>query len=147
MEKSQSCISISGLNFEQINQSFNQIFKKVTTNLDSLTLKLEKDVIPKYNALGEEIKAMFNQEFATKMNDLCTDMTGPTGVVSDRPFYNNVNTNNFGDLLHQNHTNIDPTMIDGPWAKESCEAFVRANHNSPGYGLYDSTNYITGKNS
>ncbi len=107
LEKSKNCISVSGLNFDQTIQSFNQIFTKVTTNIDFLTEKLEKDVIPKYNLLSEEIKTLFNEEFATKMSELCANMTNNSdaGTIS--------NASTIGSIQINKNSNIDGPFKPG----------------------------------
>ncbi len=70
LDSSQSCLGVAGLNTAVIKESFNNVFKNINTSLDALINVLENNVIKNYSELAEAIRKLFNNDFASKMNDL-----------------------------------------------------------------------------
>ena len=54
----------------EIDKIFNALFKELNTRLSELIVILDKDIIPNYEDLSSDIKELFNNQFASKMESL-----------------------------------------------------------------------------
>ena len=78
---SKNCIKVSGLDFAQTLTSFDQVFDKISDRLGTLTSFLQNNVITRYDALGAEIRTMFDKDFASKMASLLAGMGATLGTI------------------------------------------------------------------
>ena len=70
LESSNSCLSVSGLDYSSIINTFDSTFNELDYNFETLISVLEKNVIGTYTELAGTLKNMFGTEFASKMTDI-----------------------------------------------------------------------------
>ena len=70
IESSKTCISTSGLDFEQVNSIFAKTFADLDSSITELSDALVNKIIPSYEDLSVEIRAAFNTEFADQMSSI-----------------------------------------------------------------------------
>ncbi len=70
LTSSQQCFQVAGLDFSQIESSFNTTFNTVNTNLQGLVLLLNNDVIRNYSEVSEALKKLFNTDLAKQLESL-----------------------------------------------------------------------------
>lgn len=74
LQSSEDYLKVSGLSYEEIIASFNQLFGSLDNQLGDFTSTLTTKVIPKYQQSSEIVNQMFNSDFANQMNDILTKM-------------------------------------------------------------------------
>lgn len=70
IESSKTCISTSGLDFEQVNSAFAKTFADLDSSISELSDALINKIIPSYEDLSTEIRTAFNTEFADQMSSI-----------------------------------------------------------------------------
>ncbi len=74
LESSQDCLKVSGLSYDSVVSSFNNVFNTLNEQLSSLTDALTTKIIPKYEESSNAVASMFNNEFAEQMNSTLSVM-------------------------------------------------------------------------
>lgn len=69
LERAQNELKVSGVNYDEIQETMKKLFTNLTTQLNELTDAMTNTIIPKYEATTNVINRMFNQEFANEIND------------------------------------------------------------------------------
>lgn len=70
IESSKTCISTSGLDFEQVNSIFAKTFADLDSSITELSDALVNKIIPSYEDLSADIRVAFNSEFADQMSSI-----------------------------------------------------------------------------
>lgn len=70
LESSSSCLTVAGLDYSQIIDTFNSTFTKLDERYYALIDVLENNVIKNYDELVTVIRQMFNDTFAKQMEEL-----------------------------------------------------------------------------
>ena len=74
LETSKECLNVSGLNYDDVIKSYENLFNSLDTQLNKLTDALVNQIIPSYNESSQIITKMFNSDFAKNMQDALTMM-------------------------------------------------------------------------
>ena len=74
LNSSEECLKVSGLNYEEVLQSFSSLFNSLDTQLNSLSDVLINKVIPNYDGVSDVIKRLFNTTLADQMSQALTKM-------------------------------------------------------------------------
>lgn len=69
LEACQEELVVSGVNFEDIQTSFKNLFINLTSQINELTDAMENKILPSYEATANSLSRLFNQDFANEMND------------------------------------------------------------------------------
>ena len=64
---SENCFKVSGLNYSDVKSSFNSVFNQLDERLSALTKVLNEKIIPMYENSSNNIRSMFNNNFAEDM--------------------------------------------------------------------------------
>ena len=67
LNSSEECLKVSGLNYEEVQKSFNDVFNKLDGRLTDLSRALTDKIIPGYENASDVIRQMFNTEFAEEL--------------------------------------------------------------------------------
>lgn len=67
LSSSKECLSVSGLDYSQVENEFKTTFETLDKRVTELTNVLVTKIIPSYEDLSGEIKQMFNNDFASEM--------------------------------------------------------------------------------
>ena len=70
LKASEEELKISGLNFDNVYESFKKMFTGLHSQINELVDALNNTIIPGYEASAQSISSMFNSDFAGQMNDL-----------------------------------------------------------------------------
>ena len=70
IESSKTCISTSGLDFDQVNSIFAKTFADLDSSITELSDALVNKIIPSYEDLSADIRVAFNSEFADQMSSI-----------------------------------------------------------------------------
>ncbi len=74
LQSSEDYLKVSGLSYDEIVASFNQLFGSLDNQLGDFTSTVNNKVIPKYQASANIVSQMFNSEFADQMQDIISQM-------------------------------------------------------------------------
>ena len=74
LEACQADLKISGLNYGEVNETFRTLFVSLKGQINELANALNTTILPEYMTTAETISKMFNQDFASKMNDYLSIM-------------------------------------------------------------------------
>ncbi len=74
LNSSEECLKVSGLNYEEVLQSFNSLFNSLDAQLNSLSDVLVNKVIPGYENVSDVIKKLFNSTLADQISQAMTKM-------------------------------------------------------------------------
>lgn len=76
LNSSEDCLKVSGLNYDEVINAFNNLFNSLDGQLNNLTDVLINKVIPSYENVSEVIKKYFNADFAEQMSKAIATMNG-----------------------------------------------------------------------
>lgn len=71
---SRECFKVSGLDYDSVKSSFDNVFNSLDERLSSLSGALTNRIIPKYENSSRSISTMFNQTFADQMRSTMSIM-------------------------------------------------------------------------
>jgi len=74
LDSSKECLKVSGVDTLQTKAQFDKVYKDLDKQLSGLVSLLNDKVIPSYNELVEALKKLFNNEFASKFQELINGM-------------------------------------------------------------------------
>ena len=74
LESSKDCLTVSGLSYDEVITSFNNVFDTLDNQLSSLSEVLTNKIIPKYEQSENVVANMFNKDFAAEMTKLMGEM-------------------------------------------------------------------------
>lgn len=69
LEACQDELKVSGLNYDEIQNTFKSVFKSAVDQLKELTTAMDTTILPKYEATAASIAKLFNQDFANEMSN------------------------------------------------------------------------------
>lgn len=69
LESCQNDLKVSGLNYDDIQAAFGKVFANLSNQLIELTDAMNNKIIPKYEQTASTIAKLFNQDFATEINN------------------------------------------------------------------------------
>ena len=72
----QEDLKVSGLNYDEVQNSFKNVFTSLTAQLTTLTDAMDSKIIPQYEATASSIIKLFNQDFANEMSDYIRIING-----------------------------------------------------------------------
>ena len=72
----QEDLKVSGLNYDEVQTSFKNLFTSLSAQLNELTNAMDNKIIPQYEATASSIVKLFNQDFANEMNDYMKIING-----------------------------------------------------------------------
>ena len=81
LDSSAGCFSVAGLDHAQISEAFNKKFAELDKKYYALIDVLENNVIKEYSEIIAALREMFNDKFASQMQDLL----GLRKLVNDAP--------------------------------------------------------------
>ena len=70
LDSSQGCLTVSGVDYNSMIESFSSTFRTLDKHFDSLITMLEKNVIQNYSELSLALKKLFNNDLAARLNEL-----------------------------------------------------------------------------
>ena len=69
LETCKDDLVVSGINFDDVQASFKNLFSSLTSQLNEFTDAMNTKVLPRYEATASTITKLFNQDFANEMNE------------------------------------------------------------------------------
>ena len=84
LESTRACFKISGLDFSNIESAFKNTFTTLNTNFESLINVLNNNIIAGYSDVSVSIRQMFNQDFASRLNELLNIGNSSIPPISSR---------------------------------------------------------------
>lgn len=76
LNSSEDCLKVSGLKYDDVSKSFNDLFISLDEHLGKLSKVLVEQIIPGYEASSAIIKQYFNSEFAEQLTAAMAKMNG-----------------------------------------------------------------------
>jgi len=70
----QEDLKVSGLNYDEVQTTFNNVFNSIVNQLNELSDAMENKIIPKYEQAAASISKLFNQDFANQMNTIMNNI-------------------------------------------------------------------------
>ena len=74
LEACQEDLKVSGLSYGEVNETFRNLFVSLRSQINGLAEALNTTILPEYESSAAAISKMFNEDFASKMNDYLTIM-------------------------------------------------------------------------
>ena len=74
LTESKEAIAISGINYDEFLSKFGKTFDTLDTRLGELSDVLTNQIIPSYDEMHGQLQKVFNQDFATEMNDIVSKL-------------------------------------------------------------------------
>ena len=74
LTESREAIAISGINYDEFLSKFGKTFDTLDTRLGELSEVLTNKIIPGYDEMNGQLKQVFNNDFATEMNDIVSKL-------------------------------------------------------------------------
>ena len=69
LEACKEDLVVSGINFDDIQTSFQKLFASLVAQLNEFTDAMETKILPSYEATASSLARLFNQDSANEMND------------------------------------------------------------------------------
>ena len=69
LENCKEDLTVSGVNFNEVQTSFQKLFTSLTSQLDEFTNAMNTKIIPSYETTAVVITKLFNEQFANEMNE------------------------------------------------------------------------------
>ena len=76
LNSSEDCLKVSGLKYDDVSSSFNNLFNSLDEHLSKLSKVLVEKIIPGYEASSAVIKQYFNSQFAEQLTAAMAKMNG-----------------------------------------------------------------------
>lgn len=74
LKSSEECLSVSGLNYDDVIKSFENVFNSLNTQITDLYKALTDKIIPNYENTSNIIRQLFNSEFAEELSGILSTM-------------------------------------------------------------------------
>lgn len=74
LQSSSECLSVSGLDYEDVIKSFDNVFNSLDTQITDLYRALTDKIIPSYENSSNIIRQLFNSEFAEELSKILSIM-------------------------------------------------------------------------
>jgi len=74
LDESKSYLQISGLKYEEVEESFKTLFNNLHNQINDLTSVLTSQVITNYQSGADTVKKLFNSDFASSMSEIMAEI-------------------------------------------------------------------------
>lgn len=74
LDSSKECLKVSGVNTEETKAQFDSVYNNLNKQLKGLVNLLNNQVLPNYTELVEVLRSLFNNDFASKFQELINGM-------------------------------------------------------------------------
>jgi DNA anti-recombination protein RmuC len=69
LESSQVELKVSGLNYDEVQESMKKVFTNIVGQINELTDAMNTKILPKYEATAASVSKLFNQDFANQITE------------------------------------------------------------------------------